>query len=311
MSEQGQAVAPQSNANEAPTQNETVKAEPTQAKANETKETTTKQEAKAPQAQAEKYEIKVNGKVKQVTKDELIRLAQLSEAATDKFETAAQKEKRIQSILSKAKTNPMEALMDPDLGLTKEQIRGFVEDWYNREFIEPDTLTPEQKRLKELERENAQFKKIQQEAEEKAKQEAEAKAEAEYTQVFQQEIIDAIEANKLPKTKSTVKKIAFYKRQALLNGWEAPMELICEKVRSDIKSEDSEVESYTYDDFVNRFGEKLIKKLISEDLKRIREKREGASKSFSNDELKPSSKKSDKVSMRDAAKKLKEMAFGG
>jgi hypothetical protein len=268
-------------------------------------------EAKVEVPKAEdKYEIKINGKTKLVNRDELIRLAQLSEAANERFESAAQKEKRINQLIGKAKESPIQALMDPELGLTKEEIRAKMEDWYNREFIEPETLTKEQRELKEAKEKLAFYQKAEAEQQERLRKEAESKAESEYAEKFQKEIIDAVEKNKLPKTKGMVKKIAFYMRQNLLNGFDAPMELIIQKVKEDRKNELTEFNDYDYDQIVDAFGEEFIAKLLSENLKRIRDKRASTGKSFSSKELEPGGKKPEKISMAEAAKRLKAMRTG-
>ena len=315
MESQAQApqVAPQANQAEPPQpQKEVIQPQKEitsgeQAKAKEAIDKLKKEPAK----DAERFEIKVNGKVKSVTRDELIRMAQLSEAANERFNSAAQKEKMAQKIIEGAKKNPIEALMDPALGLTKEQVRSAMEEWYTREFIEPTTLTEEQRRLKQLEIENARYKEV--EAQEKARLEKEAqeKEAQAYVETFQKQIIEAIEEHKLPKTKSSVRKIAFYMRQAMEQGFEAPMELVVQRVREDRKMEDEEIKDYTYEDIIDRFGKDFVKKIIAEDLKRIREKRDAESGAkFGEREPEPRGKKDSRISMREAAQRLKAMRTG-
>lgn len=265
---------------------------------------------KAPAAQEERHEIKWNGKTKSVTTSELKRLAQLGETATERFETAAQKEKRADAIIKKAPENPIEALID--LGLTEEQIRDKMEAWYNKKFIEPETLTAEQRKIKEYEERLSKYEAEEKKKADAARREADQKADAEHTEHFQKQIIDAMEANKLPKTKTMVKKIAFYMRQSLANGWEAPMELIIQKVKEDRKNEDSEINEYSYDDIVDRFGEDFIKKVIAENLKRLRDKRSASGgASFSSKPVEPRQKdKGEYRSMDEVNRRLREMRLG-
>lgn len=299
-------AAPQTNPNEqaaplaASAKTEAPKAEATEPKSVE-----------ATRENQGKYEIKVNGKSRWVSRDELIKLAQLSESANERFESAVQKERRVQEILRTAKSNPIQALQDPELGLTKEQIRAAVEDWYHREYVEPETLTPEQKRLRDLERENAIFKKMQEEQRLLAEKEAQERAEAEYAEHFQKQIIDAMDANRLPKTKSMVKRIAFYMRQSLANGWEAPMDLIIQKVKDDRRNEDAEINEYGYDDIVDRFGEEFVDRLMAEKVKRLKEKRAlSGAQSFGGKTPEPSESKRDTISMSEAARRLKALRQG-
>lgn len=273
-----------------------------------------KQEAakeKAERAAAEeKYEIKVNGKSRLVTKEELIRRAQLSESASERFETAAQKEKRLEQLFSKMDTNSIEAILELRPDIPKEKLRAQLEEWYSREFIEPESLTPEQRKLKELERENAIYRKMQQEAKEAEERQAAERAEAEYAQHFQNQIIEGMEKHRLPKTKSNVKKVAFYMRQALSNGWEAPMELIIDRVKEDIRAEHSEISNYSYDEFVDQFGEALINKIMAEHLKKVRESRAASGGRPVTPPSSQSSKAGERISMSEVTQRLRAMRLG-
>lgn len=277
---------------------------------------TEKRAVSTPPAQPEYFEVKVDGKTKRMTRDELIRSAQLGMSATERFESAAQKEKQIASILDSAKKNPIQALMDPALGLTKEQIREAVEAWYAQEFIEPDTLSKEELRARNAERELKTYKEREADAKAKAQAEEEDRLTSQQREIMQKQIIDSIEEHKLPKNKFTVSRIAFYMRQAALKGFDAPMDLIVSQVkkeRNDLIA-DLAHSAPGYDQLVEIFGEETINRIRTEDLKRLREGKAaklgmpvfpGSSEGGSEPK-----DKSGKIDMSEVTRRLKQMRFG-
>lgn len=231
---------------------------------------------KAPPAQdkPELFEIKVNGKTQRLTRDELIARAQLSESATSRFEEAAQARKQVEKIISTARSNPIEALMDPALGLSKDQIRDAFEKWYAQEYIDPETLTPEQLRLRDSEAELKAYKDREREAKEKAEQEEQEKLTHQQTENLQKTIVEAMESSGLPKTKFFVSRMAFYMRQNLLNGWEAPTSVIIAQVRKERQEIMSDLtESSDPETLIALLGDGVVNKIRQHDLKKLREKR--------------------------------------
>lgn len=226
------------------------------------------------QTPAEQFEIKVNGKAMKLSREELIRQAQLGYSATERFEQSAKQKREVEEIIGSATKSPIESLMK--LGLSKEQLREAMEEWYTREYIEPETLTPEQRKNRELE---AELKKYRTQEEDKAKVDREKQAQeltAKHTENYQKQIIEALESSGLPKSKFVVQRLAFWMRQNLTHGWEAPMDLLVEQVKKDrldyfsdlLESSDPEVLS-------NFLGDKFVNKLRKHDLQRLRARRSG------------------------------------
>jgi len=270
-------------------------------------------QSQAPQTQAspEYFELKVNGKAMKLTKDEVIARAQMSDAADSKFSEAAKIRKQVERIINTAKSNPIEALMDPQLGLTKDQIREAFEKWYTQEFIEPETLTPDQKRAKEMERELERYKNQEKEMREKMEREEQDKLTTQQREYLQQQIIDALEKSGLPKTKFFAQRMAFYMRENLLKGWEAPIELIASQVKKERQAmmadltENADVES-----LVSMFGEGIINKIRQHDLKQLREKRQFPSPQGSTTDGYGNAASGEKISSTEVTKRLREMRMG-
>lgn len=233
--------------------------------------------------ETEYFDVKVNGKSVRMSKNEVLNYASMSHAANSKFEEAAKLRKSVDKIISTAKDNPIQALMDPALGLTKEQIRVAVEQWYHDEYVVNEALSPDQKRAKELE---AKLKTYEQAEQEKIRQQQEAE-ELELTnkqrEYLQNQIIEALDRSGLPKTKLIASRMAFYMRQNMANGWEAPIDLIVKQVRNERQSlMQGEVGGLEGQDLIDYLGgDEVVNKIRKYDLQRLREQRASKTPAFS------------------------------
>lgn len=236
--------------------------------------TAPKAEPLKPSPQEELYEIKVNGKVMKLPLKDIIARAQLTEASQERFSEASKQRKHVEKIISTARSNPIQALMDPALGLSKEQIRDAFEEWYAREYIDPEHMTPEQLRLRDAEAKIKAYEEAEQAAKQRAEQEEQEKLTAAETANLQKTIIEAMESSGLPKTKFFVERMAFYMRQNLLNGWDAPINVIVAQVRKERQAIMSDLtESSDPETLIAMLGEGIVNKIRQHDLKKLREKR--------------------------------------
>lgn len=268
--------------------------------------------ASSPQTSApsspEYREFKINGKMVKLTQSEADGYVQQSYAAQQKFEEAARLRKENEKFESTLKKNKIQALIDK--GFTPEEIREEFEAWYTQQFIEPETLTPDQKKSKDQERELERYRTQEKERTEKEQREQQEKTTAQQREFLQGQIIEAIEKNGLPKNKWFAQRMAFYMRENLNNGWEAPMELIVSQVKKDHReinsgiSEDSSVEQ-----LLEHFGEGIINKIRKHDLEQIRNKRK-----FSNARTEQGdgygNVGEEKLSSSDVNKRLREIREG-
>ena len=188
------------------------------------------------------WKSKVNGKDVTWDKEEdLVRDAGLGKAAFEKMREAADLKKTVEGFWEQFKKDPMGALENPALGLTAEQRRDLIEKYYQKAYLEQDALTPEQKRLRELEAEIARRDKEvedKRKADEEAQKTQQQKAlEAKWQETYQQQIIEAIEKGGFPKTPRTAARVAFYMAQAAEAGFDAPIETIIAQVGKDYEDE--------------------------------------------------------------------------
>lgn len=266
------------------------------------------QTAKPTPSEIEYEELVVNGKSHKVTREEMKRRAQLGWSATEKFESASAKEKKVQKILENAKTNPIGMLTDPELGLTKDQIKDAFEKWYHKEFIEPEGLTEEQLEARRAKEELKKYKEQERIAKEQQEKEAEEKMTATQRTEMERSLIKAIEENKLPKTKFTVGRMAFYLGQAIKSGVEVPMDLIAQKVQQEKQDIIGELlHTQDIEAAIQILGEDFINKVRQYDLKRLREKRQGVAAPVVSA---PQAAPKDHMGYEDVSKNLKLMRMG-
>lgn len=224
---------------------------------------------------SEMFEVKVNGRTVKMSRQEVLDHASMSHAANDKFNEAKKLRQEYEKTQARVKTDFMEYITDPSLGLTKEQIRDRIEKWYNKEFIEPEGLTPEQRRVKSIEEENRRFKEEKEEEMKRLAKQAEDNETNQQREYFQQQIIEALEKSNLPKTKDTVQKMAFFMRQNLINGWDAPLDMVIRQVKDErLSSIRHEVQNSTAEQLIETFGEELVNKIRTHDLQKLRERRQ-------------------------------------
>jgi hypothetical protein len=227
-------------------------------------------------AEPKLYEVKVNGKTQKFTEEELISRASMSEAAQQRFNEAAQMRKQAESLIGRMRDpkQVIQVLQDPALGLSKDQIREQFEEWYASEFIEPEKLSPEQKKLKEAEQKLKRY-----EEEEKARQSEKEKAEQEAMtqqarEALQSQIIEALDTGGLPKTNYTVRRLAYWIQRNNANGFEAPTSLLVSQVKNEFNSTLRDmVESSDGEVLVKLLGDNIVQKLRRYDLEQLKKMR--------------------------------------
>ena len=268
--------------------------------------------AKPTSPSSEMYDVKVNGKMVRMSRQEVLDHASMSHTANSKFDEASKLRKEVDKIISTAKTNPIEALMNPALGLTKDQIRTAFEHWYNQEYIEPETLTVDQKKIKEYEMKLKKYEEEESQKKQQAEHEENEKMTTQQREYLQTQIIEAIDKSGLPKSKDVVKKIAFYMRQNLINGWDAPMDMIIKQVKADRQSMlRDDVQNSNAEQIIELLGDDVVNKIREHDLKRLRERRQAPSFQKNSSITNAGSYSSnEKVSSSEVTRRLRDMRLG-
>lgn len=265
----------------------------------------------SPSSTPEYFDVTVNGKPVKMTRQEVIDHASKSHAADSKFKEAAQVRKQVDHIIKTAKENPIQALMDPALGLTRDQIRDAFEKWYASEYIEPETLSEDQRALKEAQTKLKKYEEQEKKAKADQERDASEKLTAHQREHLQNSIIEAIDESGLPKTKFIAQRMAFYMRQNLVNGWDAPMSLIVSQVKKERQDLMSDLtESAAPEQLISMLGDGVVKKIREHDLKQLRARRQGVSQTGGAGTGAMPSSSTEKVYMSDVNKKLRDMRQG-
>ena len=235
-------------------------------------------EPKAPaKAQPPKqYDVKVNGKVVKMSEEEALQYASLGHVSIQRFQEAAQMKKQAESLIGKLK-DPKQAiavLQDPSLGLSKDQIREAFEEWYAKEFIEPESLSPAEKRLREAEAKLQKYADDEKAREEKTQREAQEAMTAKAREEVQGQIIEALETGSLPKTNFTIRRLAYWIQRNTANGFNATTEQLVGQVRNEFNTSMRDmVESADGETLIKLLGDNLIQKLRKYDLEQLRKLR--------------------------------------
>jgi hypothetical protein len=265
-----------------------------------------KPDAPSPSSKPEEiYEVTVNGKVHKMNLQELKNHASMAHAAQTRFEEASKMRKEYESFKSSAQKDMVQALRAQ--GFSNQEIQDQFERWYTKEFIEPETLTPEQRKLKEYE---AKLKKYQDEEQEKlAKQQQEEQDNltAKQREYLSGQIIEALEKSGLPKTKLIASRMAFYMRENLLQGWEAPIEVIVQQVKQERQALMSgEVGALEGEALIQYLGEDVVNKIRKWDLTQLRARKQNLG-----GQLQPNGMPTqEKISSAEVTRRLREMRSG-
>lgn len=182
---------------------------------------------KKPETPAEKrYRLKVNGQEREFSEAEVLKRAQLAEAAQEKFQKAAHLEK-LEAAIQKGDRKAIQKL------LGDERFHNFAVDYFTERLAEEE-MTPKERELKRREQQLM-------EREESVKREAEernAKAmqqlENHYAQKFDQEFASAMKQQNLPPTPKAVARMAELMRQNLEMGLELPASSIAQLVKEEL-----------------------------------------------------------------------------
>ena len=195
------------NSTPVPEQAESAPVEQTEEVVEETEQAPepTKEEIKALK---KKFDLKVNNKTKSVELDlnndsEIQKYLEKALGADEKFQEAASIRKQMEGLINELKTNPIALLKHPELGI---DLMKLAEEVMSQE-LEELQLTPEQKRIRELE----SALKEREEKEKKAQEERDAmnkaKLEQEAAISLNEDIIDALQNSTLPKSPFVVRRI--------------------------------------------------------------------------------------------------------
>lgn len=272
----------------------------------------TAQNDKSAKPDTEYFDVPSNGKIRRMTRAEIIAAASHGDAAQEKFREAAQMRKDAEGFMSKIR-NPkemMKLLQDPKLGLNQQEVRAEFENWYAETYIKREQMTPEQRELADAKTRLKDYEDRELSAKEQKQKEEDDALDNQTREQLQKEIIELLDSSGLPRTKFTARRIAYWMRVNSSQKINAPKELIISQVKHEIRENvSSMVESSDGDVLVNLLGEGTVKKLRKYDLDRLRAKR-----NLPNPEGTPSREQAEprkKITYAEVNRRMSRLRMGG
>jgi len=173
-----------------------------------------------------RYRLKVNGQEREFSEAEVLRRAQIAEAAQERFQKAAHLEKLEQAIQQGDRRAIQKLLGD-------ERFHNFAVDYFNERLAEEE-MSPKERELKRREQQLMEHEERMKAEEEERRSTVMQQLEDHYAQKFDQEFSDAMQQLKLPRTPKAVARMAELMKQNLEMGLELPAASIAQLVKEEL-----------------------------------------------------------------------------
>lgn len=238
------------------------------------KEEEKKEEEKKEEVQKllRKFKLKVDGQeieeeIDLNNEEALIKELQLAKAAKKRMAEAQEAKRKAYEIMQSIDQDPANLLkrLGPKGYELAEQML--------IEKMQDEMLTPEQKQLKQMERELAKYKeqeKLIKEQEEAQRQQA---LEAQQAEHYQKTIIEALEKSGLPKTPDAVKRMAFLLHKNLDLGLDLTATELAEEAKKEYRMSIQQLaKDATPEQLINLLDPEILKKLRKYDTDQFKAK---------------------------------------
>lgn len=235
--------------------------------------------------QPQLFDVKINGQNRQVTLDQMRTLAMQGGAATEKFQKAAEIERAAKEFQNRFVDgdDPIGAYTDLLVarGYPQKQAetiaRQKFENSYKSRFIDPASMTEEQRELLSLKKQIELDRKYREDNEKKEQTQQQQQMEQKVRAEVEQELIQALDQAGLPKTRFTANRLVYWKKQNLKNGYDAPPEVLIQQVKDEgLNIAKTFLESSSIQQMVSMFGKEAVDKFIGmvrrEDIQNLKAK---------------------------------------
>lgn len=252
------------------------------------------------QTPVQKRKIKWGDTEKEVTVDEAIKLAEKAFGIEEKARVASEKYKNAEALLDMIQNNPREfAKRCAAMGI--DARKAATDILY--EQIELNSLSPEQRELKEYKEKEAAAESLRKETEEAAKKaDIDAKTIA-WSQKFEKELQVALEAKQLPMSRLTLALAAQYIDAGLAQKKEYTVEQVLPYVIRDLKNiHTSTMGSLEGEALLNYIGDDISNKIAKARVERYKKG------SIAQPVVSPNQDKS-RISQKEDISKLKGKAY--
>lgn len=220
------------------------------------------------------FELDVKGQKQKLsgTKEQVRALLQKALYADQMIKDATQAKKGSEALMAKLKTPQgiREVLTDPDIGV---DIKTLALTWV-REMMDEERLSPEQRRLRDLENENKTFKERQEALEREQKERTESEKTQKMAGEFRTSIIEAMKKfPDLPQDQATMDRCiqymrSGYKRFGKIMSPEQAMTIVSKDFWNGISSV---LKTMSPEQIQEKFGKETLDKLQKLRLKELRD----------------------------------------
>lgn len=219
-----------------------------------------------------KFKLKVDGEeieeeIDLGNEEQLIKELQLARAAKKRMAEAQEAKRKAYEVMQSIDQDPANLIkrLGPKGYEIAEQLL--------LEKMQEDMLTPEQKQLKQMERELAKYKELEKQQKEEAERAQAQAQEAKQAEHYQKVIIDALEKSGLPKTPDSAKRMAFLLHKNLELGIELDaVDLALEAKKEYQESIRNLSKNATAEQLVQLLDPEIIKKLRKYDTDQLKSK---------------------------------------
>lgn len=213
-----------------------------------------------------KMKLKIDGKEQELPEDEVIRYAQQGKAANQRFEEASRMRKEAQDMVNLIKTNPMAVLNDPRIGVNFRELA----EQYLAEQLKQEMMTPEQKRVAEMEKQMKTYKDRDEQERTQAEQIQYQKMVEHYAKEYETKITSALAENGIPKTPFSAKRMAYWIEKSEQNGMDVSPKDLARLVKEDFEAEFKAMYDSADEDQLLALLGKNADKIRKADLKRLK-----------------------------------------
>ena len=245
------------------------------------------------------FELKVDGQVLHLTQEEVIELAQKGKSSVKRFQEAAQAKKEIaaeRAAIQAALHGRPEDLFDMKFkaGLMRPED---LEQWIIQKAIEladREELTPEQRKMKEMEDELNRYKAQKEEEEQKTRTESFHREVERAKEDFSTKILNEINSGGLEASPFAIQRVASVLRDSMDDQGNITIE-VADAVQyvkeQEHGSYNEYIKSLEVDRLESLFGEEKLKKIRSKDLEKLKNPAGKAKSPFASSAPKPATQK--------------------
>ena len=208
----------------------------------------------------ELYALTINGEERQVTREQLLRMAQKAEASEERFRKAAETSKRLDGLLSALSEDPVGVMLKLGVDLDRSLAP------YLKQRADEAALDDNEREKLALARERDQYKRKAEEADQAKKLEAQRQLDERNAQRLEATLLKAAEAKGLSGDPETLELLTTVALEAIELGYEMTPEQVCDEV---LWRQSQREETFGKQRLGKLDGETLLKFLGDDVIKRI------------------------------------------